>query len=367
MENIGILKINELAEKITGMIRFDKGSGRFPFPDEFLAELDSVKEEIRGKYFHYPQTGGEGSLRELLARWEERNDRKLKSENITVTAGGMSGLFTFFSLLTKPGEEIISNRFSFEGFANLAAYFRIRQKRVDLSDIKAVERAITRKTRAVIFNSPENPTGKVYSVEEINNLVDLTRRKDVWFLSDEVMNQVIYKRSSWAGPSLREKHVVVINSFSKMWFIPGIRVGWIACTNKRISEAFANFLSIQSISVSLPGQLLMDKILKNVDFNIFFQKQLAVLERRKNLVERELTRGGLSCLQKVEGGMNFYVDLKTDSSKIIPKLIKEAKVALIPGQLFEGKSSRFARLGFGAVSEREIKLGIASLSSTLPK
>lgn len=367
MDNIGILKINELAEKIPGIIRFDKGSGKFPFPSEFIPSFDSVKKSLRGKYFHYPQTGGERSLRESLAKWEGRNGRKLKTEDITITAGGMSGLFTFLALLSKPGDEIITSRFAFEGFTNLADYFRLKQRRVDLADIKAVERAITRRSLAVIFNSPENPTGRVYSAEETGNLVELTRRKKVWFLSDEVMNQAIYPGKRWAGPSLREKHVVVVNSFSKMWFLSGIRVGWVGCTNRKISDALANLLSIQSIGVSLPGQLLMDMILKNVDFDTFFQKRLTVLERRRKLMETELNRSGLNYLQKVDGGMNYYVDLKTDSSRIATKLIKEAKIALIPGHPFEGKSTQFARLGFGAVGENEIKRGINSLSSILSK
>lgn len=367
MDNIGILKINELAEKTPGMARFDKGSGRFPFPTEFLSSLDSVKEAVRGKYFHYPQTGGERSLREAIAKWEVRNGRDLKPENITVTAGGMSGLFTFFSLLTRPGDEIITSRTAFEGFTNLAGYFSLRQKRVDLSDIKAVERAITGKTRAVIFNSPENPTGRVYSAEETNNLVELTRRKKVWLLSDEVMNQVIYKGSSWTGPSLREKHVVVINSFSKMWFLSGIRVGWLACINKEVSEAFANFLSIQSTGVSLFGQLLIDKVLRGIDFGNFLKKRLDILEKRRNLVATELKKGKLSYIHDVDGGMNYYVDLRKDSSKVILKLMKEERVALIPGYLFEGKPTSYARLGFGAVNEDEIVRGIASISSVLSR
>lgn len=367
MENIGILKINETAEKIKGVVRFDKGSGKFPFPEEFLPLLDRVKKEIAGKYFHYPATGGEGTLRLAVADWELKGGRKVSPENVVITNGGMSGLFTFFSLVTRPGDEIITNRYSFEGFTNLADYFRLKQRRVDLSDVYALSKVVTARTKAVVYNSPENPTGKVYSAEETANLVRFTKKYKLWLLSDEVTNQIIYRRVRWVGPDLTEKHVVAVSSFSKNWFLSGIRTGWLASGNKHFIEDAANLLSVQSIGVSLWSQLLMTEILKEINYQAFQKKYIVLLGKRRDLVRERLKDKGLGYLREVEGGMNYYVDLGSDSAKLATGLLKDKKVALIPGTLFEDRISTYVRLGFGAVDEKEIVKGIEKISKFLKR
>jgi aspartate aminotransferase len=365
MKEIGILKINERADKIEGCIRFDKGSAKFPFPEEFLPLVEEVKEEIRGKYFHYPKVGGEEKLKEQIAKFEERNGREISPKEIVITHGGMSGLFSSFYLLSKPGDEVITNRYCFEGFSLLIDHFGLIQKRVDLSKIGEIEKAITSRTKIIVLNSPENPTGKVYSKEEIEGIVELAKKKNLWVISDEVMNQIVYGGKKWYGPSLKNDNVLVINSFSKIWFIPGVRVGWIATRDRRLIEELSNFISLQSLGVNLFGQLLMEKVLKEIDLEEFLKKRIEVLERRKKIFEQALEKYKIEPICKVEGGMNFYLNLKEDTQKLAEKLLEKFKVAIIPGYFFEGKPSTFARLGFGAVNEEEILKGIEIISSVI--
>jgi aspartate aminotransferase len=365
MQNIGILKINEEADKIPGCIRFDKGSAKFPFPEEFLPLIEEVKKEIKGKYFHYPKTGGEENLKKEIVKFEAENGRQISAKDVVVTHGGMSGLFSAFYLLSRPGDEVITNLYCFEGFSLLIEHFKLIQKRVNLSKIEEVEKAITPKTKIVILNTPENPTGKVYSQDEVENIVKLTKKKKLWIFSDEVMNRIVYKRNQWFGPSLKQDNVIVINSFSKMWFVPGIRVGWIATKNKRLVEELSNFFSLQSLGVNLFGQLLMAKILAKIDFKKFLRGKIEILEKRKKVFEKVLKENRIDTLCDVEGGMNFYLNLRQDTQKLALKLLKEFKMAIIPGYFFEGKISNYARLGFGAVSEEEILKGIELISSVI--
>jgi len=351
---ISISKINKEAEKLN-CIRFDKGSANFPFPREFLPIFRDVLKEIKGKYFHYPERRGEKVLREEIAIFEEKKGRKILPENIVITHGGMSGLFCVFSLLCKKGDEIITNRYCFEGFSVLAKYFGLKQKRVNLSNLKEVEKAINSKTKILVFNSPENPTGKVYSREEVENLVSIAKKKKIWFLSDEVMREIIYE-GKWFGPSLDYERTIVVNSFSKCWFVSGIRVGWVGSKNKRILEEISKLLDLQSIGVNLFGQILMAKILKEIDYEDFLKKRLKILSKRKKFFEQCLKKANLKHFP-VEGGMNFYIDLKRDSEKLLKVFLKK-KIAFIPGKFFEGKNSTFARFGFGAVKIEEIKKGI---------
>jgi len=365
MKDLNILKINEKAEMTSGCIRFDKGSSKFPFPEEFLPFIDKVKKEISGRYFHYPKTGGEIDLKKEIIKLEKRNNRLLNLDNVTITHGGMSGLFTFFSCVCFPGDEVITNSSSFEGFSTICDYFKLNQKRASFNDIKQVEKIITKKTKVIIINSPENPTGKVYRKKQIDKLVELAVSKKIFLLSDEVMNKIIYENITWYGPSIKNKNVVVINSFSKTWFIPGIRLGWMATTDNKLTEKFNNSLVSQSIGVSLFSQLLMINICKKINYQSFLKKRLKILTKRKKLVKEYLKKYKVDYLQDIEGGMNYYINLKQDSSQLIPKIFSKDKIALIPGYLFEGKESTHARLGFGAVNEEEIKKGIKKIANYL--
>lgn len=365
MQNLGILKINEQAGKIPNCIRFDKGSGRFNFPDEFLPMVEDLKEKIKGRYFHYPKASGEDTLKEQIVKFENQNGRKVELDNITITNGGMSGLFNFFYLATKAGDEIITNQYCFEGFSLLIEHFQLVQKRVDLSSKQDIEKSINTKTKAIILNSPENPTGKVYPREEIDNITNIARRKNLWVLSDEVMNRIIYSNIKWYGPPLDYDKVVIINSFSKNWFIPGIRLGWIATKNHKMTNELNNLFSLRSVGVNLLGQLLMAEILERLDYTTFITEKLNILEKRKSFFEKSLNENNLHHLHKVEGGMNFYINLRDDSQKIAEKLLHDCSIAIIPGYIFEGTPSMFARFGFGAVNERNIKKGIRALASLL--
>ena len=128
---------------------------------------------------------------------------------------------------------------------------------------------------------------------------------------------------------------------------------------------FNSFLSIQSVGVNLFGQLLMCQVLENINYQSFLEKRMKVLNERKALVKKLLNEACINCLHEVQGGMNFYVDLKQDSTKYVSKLLTKHKIAFIPGYLFEGKPSNYARMGFGAAGKEEIMKGIKVLSQLL--
>lgn len=365
MREIGILGINEQAAQIPGCIRFDKGSAKFPFPEELLPLLNEVKKDITGKYFAYPATGGEKILKEHIAEFERGNGRDVSPDDIVVTHGGMSGIFSALGVLAKPGDEIITNRYFFEGFSLAIDHFKLKHKTVDLADIQGVKNAITPNTRVIILNSPENPTGKVYTSEEISQLEAIAQESGIFLLSDEVTNKILYNDALWTGPSLDRKHTIAVNSFSKNWFVPGIRVGWTVSKDHGLNKSIADFLSAQSAGVNLFGQFLMAKALEQIDYAKFMEQRMKILSARRDMMKKTLEAKGIKYLCDPQGGMNFYIDVRSDSRKIASRLLTESKVAVIPGEFFEGKPSHYVRMGFGAVDEKEIVRGVAMIVAML--
>ena len=365
MREIGILKINEQAAKIPQCIRFDKGSARFSFPEELLPLIDDVKKDITDRYFGYPVTGGENVLKERIAVLEQKNGRDVSPEDIVITHGGMSGIFSVLGSITKPGDEVITNKYFFEGFSFAIEHFKLKQQTADLTDIRAIKNAITPNTRVIILNSPENPTGKVYTSEEISRIEAVAQDAGIYLLSDEVTNEILYDGTRWTGLLLDGARTVAINSFSKNWFIPGIRVGWIASKDHGLNKSIADFLSAQSAGVNLFGQLLMTRALERIDYMQFIQKRLGILTARRDTMRKALDAKGIRYLENSEGGMNFYIDLRNDSKGISSRLLVDGTAAIIPGEFFEGKDSHYARVGFGAVEEEEIIRGIDMIAGAL--
>lgn len=359
-----ILQINQRAEKIKNCIRFDKGSANFPFPKEFLFFFKKASQIIKNKYFSYPSPQGDEELRELIAFFEnKRNQRKnVKKDDVVITSGGMSGLFGVFSVLFKKGEEVLLNKYSFEGFSLLVKYFSLKEKRVDFSKIE--ECKISKKTKALVFNSPENPTGKVYSKNEVKKILNFCEKNNLYLISDEVMNQIVYDEKTFFGPPPKE-NVFIINSFSKAWFLPGLRLGWIIVKNKKFKEKLINFFALQSIGISLLSQIFMREILKKIDYEKFIKKYLKILERRRNIIQNFFLKEKISFLHKVEGGMVFYIETKKDADQVSKVLFQKYKTAVVPGKAFEGKKSTCIRVGFGSVKKEEIMKGLENIKKVI--
>lgn len=356
IKEIGIFSINKRAKNIKDCIRFDKGSTSFCFPKEFSTLFTQITKQLKKRYLYYSASGGEKDLKIQIAKFEQRHNRWVSADDIVITHGGMSGFFLIFSLILKPGDEIIANKYCFEGFSLLAEHFNLIQKRVNLSSLSELEKTFSKRTKLIILNSPENPTGRVYSEEEIKMIIEFAKKKKIWVLSHEGTNSIVYSLNKWYGPSLDYEKVIITNSFSKLWFLSGIRIGWIVSKNRDLIEGAARLITFQTLGVNIFDQIFMTEVLKAVDYDSFIEKRLKILKERKKILERELNKAGLEYLP-VQGGTNFYVNLKKDTQKLLPIALQN-KVAFIPGYLFEEKKSNFARIGFGEVKKKEIKKGI---------
>lgn len=360
-----ILKINKEAEKIKKCIRFDKGSADFVFPEEFCAIAQNTLDNMEKGHLHYPEMGGEIDLKKEISFFEQKmNGRDIDESDIIITHGGMSGLFYSFHSLFKTGDEILMNQFSFEGFSLLCKHFLLKEKRIDLKNIEKYSALISKKTKAVIFNSPENPTGKLYSGSEVKNIVKFCRKNKLILISDEVTNQIIYSGNKFCAPTPK-KNVIIINSFSKNWFLPGVRAGWIACKDNVIKNKIEDSISLECVGVNLFVQKLMKEILAKVDYQKFIKKRLAILQKRRNFVIKYLCENKIEFISEVRGGTVFYINTKKDSRKIFNTLLYKYKTAVIPGDVFEGKKSTRIRIGFGSVEEKEILEGLRNIKKVI--
>lgn len=322
--------------------------------------MDRVKESILGKYLYHPAVGGEPELRTLIAQIEQTYaKRSFVAEDIILTDGGYAGLFTILRFIIDKGDDVITNTVCYEGFTTILQDLHANQIRTTLSNADLIKAALTPQTKAILVNSPENPTGAVYSAKQFNALQEIARNNNLWLIVDEVTNRIMYPPNTWYGPDVTYDKLVIINSFSKNWFISGISAGWIATKNKELLKKLTTSPYAESTGIDLLTQLLLIEILKNVDYETFLKARLNDLMIRRDAMTEALMANNLTPIPP-SGGMNFYIDMHIDTEELFDKAIRQG-VAFIPGRYFEGKPSSYARLGFGAVTPDEIVRGISML------
>lgn len=200
----------------------------------------------------YSHSGGNLSLREKLAEYYEKHDIQVTKNDILVTTGGSEALIFTMGSITDPGDEIIvpepfyANYYSFSTQSTVTVVPVISKIEDDfaLPPIADFEKLITKKTKAILICNPGNPTGYMYSKEEIKQLTALALKYDLFLISDEVYREFVYDDtphySILQEESLKE-HAIVVDSVSKRYSMCGARIGCMVSRNKKVMKTAMKF------------------------------------------------------------------------------------------------------------------------------
>src|SRR5204863_815342 len=159
-----------------------------------------------------------------------------RADNVVVTPGAQGGVYCALQCLAGPGDEVIVPEPIYNTYGPVIGASGARLVTVALRaergfhpDLEAIAAAVTPRTRVIWINSPHNPTGVVFTADEVAGIAELCRRHDLWLLSDEVYEDLAFARphvSPWSLPGMAER-TVVVSSLSKSHAMPGFRFGWI--------------------------------------------------------------------------------------------------------------------------------------------
>ena len=209
-------------------------------PDQAPAELiiESARASLAAHHKGYAPIAGQPAVRAALAaRIARRSGAPCALENVIVTLGAQAGLYCAMQCVAGPGDEVIALDPVYATYDAVVAAAGASIVKVPLNpeagfhpDLAAIEAAVTPATRAILINSPHNPTGAVFDHAEKVALAEICRRHDLWLISDEVYEDMAYARphvSIWSLPEAAGR-AVVISSLSKSHAIPGFRLGWVA-------------------------------------------------------------------------------------------------------------------------------------------
>ncbi len=322
------------------------------------AIVDEAERSLRGGRTRYSPTAGEPPLRAAIARHHQRlTDQPVSAENVVVFAGAQSALFSCALCLVDAGDEIavFEPRYvTYDGVIDTPGAVRVDVPMAAPPgfrfDPDALGRAVTPRTRAVLLNTPHNPTGAVAAREELEAIAAIAKRHDLWVLSDEVYASLVYDAPHVAIASLpgMAERTVTINSLSKSHAMQGWRLGWAVGP-----EPLARHLTHLIVSMVFGTPPFTQDAAR---FALTRElAEVAAMERayraRRDLLCTRINAGpGLAC-QWPQGGMYAMVDVRgtgRSDEDFAWGLLEAEGVSVLPAATFGASAAGHVRVSLTA-------------------
>ncbi len=328
------------------------------FPNfEISKELASlVYKAMQNGHNQYAPMQGILPLREKLSeKTEKLYGRKYNPETeITITAGGTQALHSAISTIIREGDEVIIFEPAYDSYAPVVKYnggrpIYIKLKHPNYSiDWEAVNKTINSKTRLIIINSPHNPSGKVFSEEDINKLKKVVTGTNILILSDEVYEHIIFDKKQHNSiskyPELAERSIIVY-SFGKMYHATGWKLGYFIAPEKITSE----IRKVHQFTVFAANTPIQYAIAEYLDKEVEYLKLSSFYQKKRDLFNELLTNIGFEV--KPVGGtyfqtVNFSNYTDENDFQLAERLIKKFGIAGIPMSSFYHDESNTKTIRF---------------------
>lgn len=365
----GIRKMFDLAIQYPDAIKLTVGEPNFDTPD-YIKE--AAKRAIDEGQTHYSPNAGIPELREAIAKRYQSYWEGYTKDNVVITVGAMEGLTLAMLLLLDPGDEILVPDPCFPNYFGQACIvgatavpvptYEENDYRIQAADI---EKAITPRTKAILLNSPCNPTGAVLSRKDILEIAELVKRQGLWVLSDEPYDSILYDGieafSMAQVPEVREQ-TIVLNSFSKSHAMTGWRVGYMVVPKAEYSKKLAQLQEGVASCVSTFSQAAAAEALKSTE--CVAQMVEDYTRRRDILVNGLNSIPGFRC-GKSAGSFYAFANIQAfgkSSVEFAEELVKNAGVVVVPGSAFGTMGEGHLRLVF-ANSDENLKEAVRRIGA----
>jgi len=371
------MKISKLASDMEDegkdIISLAVGEPDFDTPD-FI--IESAYEAMKEGFTHYTQSQGIPELRRAIAeKVRTENDLDFSAENILVTPTKQALFMSVLAHLDDGAEVILSDPawVSYEPIVKFADGI-VRRAPVDEHDFSldpdVLQEKVTSRTKIILLNSPNNPTGKTLDKEDMKAIRDIAIDNDLLVLTDEVYEKLVFEGehiSIGSMDGMRER-TITVNGFSKAYAMTGWRLGWAACNE----ELLENIAKIQTHSITCATSFAQKAGLEALTNKEKSEEAIDCMmskykERRELIVERLNDMEGFRCSKP---NATFYTfpeyDFDMDSMDLSMHLLEKAKVATTPGSAFGDKGEGHLRLSF-ANSLENIKESMDRIEKAVEK
>lgn len=363
-------RVKELEAKGEKIIHFEIGDPDFATPSHIK---QAVVESLEAGETHYPNSMGIDELRDTICAVTEKeyNFRPTRAQVIVTPA--ISVIYFVTRCVVNSGEEIIVPDPGFSSYYSAFDFIGVHwvgvplleknEFRMNPADIKS---RITDKTRLIIVNSPQNPTGAVMTKEEIEEVAKIVAEHNLYLLTDETYKKMIYDYPHYSPAvfdSCRER-TIILDSFSKAYAMTGFRLGWAIGPEKLIDKMG---LMVQTIISAVPPFIQKAGVAALTGDQSVISKMMIEYRKRRDLIVEGLNNlPCITCL-KPEGAFYVFPNITATgmtSSEFAEFALEKARIALLPGSTFGQYGEGYVRLCY-ANSQENIKEGLERLKKAL--
>ncbi|NCD12336.1 MAG: pyridoxal phosphate-dependent aminotransferase [Epsilonproteobacteria bacterium] len=353
------------------ILSFSAGEPDFDTPQRVK---DAAIEAIQNGFSKYTAVAGTPEvLKAIAGKLKRENNLDYKPSQIVVNVGAKHSLFNIFQAIIDEGDEVIIPSPYWVTYPEIVKYsggIPVYIETDDSTNFKItpaqLKAAITPKTKVLLFNTPSNPTGSVYSKADLEAIADVLKGTNILVVSDEMYEKILFDNLKFTSVAAISEDMynrtITVNGLSKSVAMPGWRFGYLACPIKEIVDAIVDLQGQSTSNInSITQKAAIPALNGDVDNDI--EAMRVAFERRRNMAYELLSNiKGLSVV-KPEGAFYLYVNTKAienDSMKFCSKLLEETGVAVVPGLGF-GTEGYF-RLSF-ATDDATIKEGISRIKA----
>ena len=308
---------------------------------------------------HYAPNQGTASLRRAVADFETDRGNATAPENVLITIGACHALFTALFGILNPGEEVIVPTPGFGLYETIATIAGAKMIPLDVTKTgfqitkEALDAAITPRTKAIVINSPCNPTGVVFNEESLANVKAAVLGKPIFIISDNVYNQLTYGDTcpDLSLDSELKDQLILCQSFSKPYAMTGWRIGYLTCPDYVMDR----LLLLSAAEITAVPTFLQEAAVTALQTDPSPMRE--VYRKRRDYVCTRLQKMGLT-FPDPEGAFYVFVDIRKfgmDSATFCTRMIREGKVAAVPGFCFGAEG--YIRLSY-CYSDDELKKGL---------
>lgn len=342
------LKLNELANNLKAegkpVVHLGGGEPEEKIPRGALEESDKM---LGAGFVRYTPVSGTAALKKEIAAYTEQHyGAKPAPKNVVVASGAKQAIYNFLLSVVDPGDEVVFPApywVSYPEMVRLAYGNPVIVKPRDgglLAKASDIEAHLTSRTRAVLINSPSNPSGQVYPEDFIRRMVEVCEDRGIFLLMDDIYNRLVFdglkapSAFQYSKKPLAESNIVSINGVSKTFSMTGYRIGW-SVANDALSQAMVKVQAQVSSCPSALSQAAAAGALR--EGNGFVETLREGLEKKRDVMVAELSKLKKVKLHKPQGTFYSFPDFSAyepDSAKLSAQLLEKAMVVTVPGAEF---------------------------------
>ena len=370
-------KSRELKSQGKPVIGFGAGEPDFPSPD-YVVDA-AIKAAADPKNHKYSPAAGLESLRQIIAKTtKDYSGFDINSDNVIVSNGGKQSILTAFLSTLDPGDEVIIPAPYWTTYPEAVkiaggtpVFIETEKSNNFKVTVEQLEKNKTKNTKMLVWCSPSNPTGVVYSKEEAEEIYEWIFKNDLWILSDELYEHLVYEGETSPSPAIYDpelKNTIIVNGVSKSYSMTGWRVGWLI-GNKSVIGLGKKIQSQATSNVSNVSQLAAEAALLN-GLEVTNEMKIAFNRRRLFATEKINSIPNLNVVNST-GAFYLFVDVShycsgknglNTSEEFCDWLLENYFIAFVPGEVFG--TPGFMRLSY-ALSDEDLDSGLRRLSEAI--